>query len=178
MLLLVPGLICLGPTVLKVMRPYPSQPKHTLQVNALEMVGHIYSVVFAYQFSPQNHVIGGLGYQNQQSDFGITHAPSVLIGYRRFIWRGLYAEYTFWPAYNWYYEKNEARYYNGFELWGEFRAGYDVNFKWGTINWFMAPQFILGKGIIEGNKPESFTEYYKHSEPWFIAGNIALGIKF
>lgn len=153
--------------------------KHTIQINALEFMGRIYSVLYLYQFSPKNDLILGLAYQNQtNSYFGTTHAPSVIIGYRRYFWKGLNAEYSLWPAYNMLYEKNENKYYNGFELWGEFRAGYDVNFKVGKSRLSIMPQFILGKGLVTGNKPQSFKNYYKNEEHVFVAGNIALGVKF
>lgn len=153
--------------------------KHTIQLNALEVVANIYSVVYLYQFSPKNHLIVGAAYQNQvNDDFGITHAPSLIIGYRRYFWKGLNAEYALWPAYNMLYEKNEGKYYKGLELWGEFRAGYDINFKIGNTKLFVMPQFILGKGLVKGNKPQSFIDYYKNKEKVFVAGNIAMGIKF
>lgn len=153
--------------------------KHAIQLNALEFMGHIYSAVYTYQFSPKNHLMLGLAYQNQRNNaFGITHAPSVIIGYRRYIWKGLNAEYALWPAYNMLYEKYEKKYYNSFELWGEFRAGYDFTFNIGTSKFFVMPQFIMGKGIIDGYKPQSFKDYYKNKEHVFIAGNLALGIKF
>jgi len=152
--------------------------KHALQINALEFAGRIYSFVYGYQFSPKNHLLLGVAYQNQEYDFGTTHAPSLIIGYRRYFWKGLNAEYALWPAYNMFYEKNEEKYYNSFEVWGEFRTGYDINFKIGKAKLFVLPQFIVGKGIITGDKPESFHSYYKNDEPVFIAGNIALGIKF
>ena len=153
--------------------------KHAIQLNALEVVAHIYSALYLYQFSPKNQLILGLAYQNQTNkNFGTTHAPSLIIGYRRYFWKGLNAEYALWPAYNRFYEKNEDKYYNGFELWGEFRAGYDINLKIGNTKLFVMPQFILGKGLAKGNKPQSFVDYYKNKEKVFVQGNLALGIKF
>lgn len=153
-------------------------PTHTIQINTLEMIGEIYSAVYLYEFSPKNHIMLGVGYQNWRKDFCIVHAPSLIIGYRRFFWKGLNADFAFWPAYNWFYEKNENKHYNGAELWGEFRVGYELNFKINNANLFITPQFVMGKGIIRGNKPQSLIDYYKNEEPIFMAPNIALGFKF
>jgi hypothetical protein len=152
--------------------------KHSIQINALEFIGNFYSAVYSYEFSPHNHVMLGVAYENPRYDFGTTHAPALIIGYRRYFWKGWNADIALWPAYNSFYEKNEKKHYKGLELWSEFRTGYDFTFKAGKLHCFIMPQFIVGKGVFRGNKPQSFIDYYKHDEHVFIAPNIALGIKF
>lgn len=149
--------------------------RHTIQLNALELLGHLYSVVYSYQFSPQNHLMLGLAYQNFRYDFGTVHAPTVIVGYKRYLWKGLHAEAQLWPAYNSFYEKNENKYYKGFEVWSEARLAYDFTFKIKGLSMFIAPQLITGTAIVEGNKPKSFLDYYKTQR---FAVNIAYGIHF
>lgn len=153
---------------------------HTIQLNALEFMGHFYSALYIYDLSPKNKIMLGLAYENARYDFGATHAPALIIGYRRYLWKGWSAEYAFWPAYNFFYEKNERKYYNSAELWGEFRTGYDIEFGLGIkhLRLMITPQFIVGKGIESGYKPDSFHAYYKNDEPVFLAGNIAVSVKF
>jgi hypothetical protein len=154
--------------------------KHIIQLNVLELMGHFYSALYIYDLSPKNKLMFGLAYENARYDFGTTHAPALILGYRRYFWKGFNAEYALWPAYNHFYEKNEDKYYNGGELWGEFRSGYDFEFDLGLkkMSFIITPQFILGKGLISGSKPKSFHDYYKKDESVFIAGNIAVSIKF
>lgn len=153
-------------------------PRSAIQINALEFIGRIYSCSYSYRLNKKNHAILGLAYQNMTYDFGTTHAASVILGYRRYFWKGLNADFCLWPAYNKFYEKNERAYYNSLELWSEFRMGYDFTFKIGSLHWYLMAQFILGKGLVFGNKPQSFKDYYKNEEKFFYAPNIAFGIKF
>lgn len=153
--------------------------KHMIQLNALETLGEIYSAVYCYEFSPKNQLMLGLGYQHQYNKyFGRTHAPSLIIGYRRYFWKGLNADFALWPAYNWLYEENEQKYYKSFEVWSEIRVGYDFTFKLNEYTFFILPQYIFGKGITSGNKPQSFHDYYRDKEHLFMTPNIALGFKF
>jgi hypothetical protein len=152
--------------------------KHIVQLNALEFKGRIYSVVYLYQFSPKNHLVLGLAYQNIHYNCGTAHAPTIITGYRRYFWKGLNAEFALWTAFNKFYENTEQKYYNTYEIWGEFRTGYDFNFKIGNAKLFVLPQLVVGRPIAGWNKPQSIIDYTKNDEPLFVAGNIALGFKF
>lgn len=152
--------------------------RHSVQFSALEVMGRIYSFAYFYEFSPKNNLMLGLAYENIQYDCGTTHAPALLIGYRRFFWKGLNADYAFWPAYNSFYENTEKKYYKSLELWGELRVGYEFNFKINKLPIFITPQYIIGKGLLRGYKPQSFIDYYKNEEPVFLQWNISLGVKF
>jgi hypothetical protein len=179
--LLMMNIMSLTATALRAQEQKPSETflRHGIQTHTLESsIGHIYSAQYFYGLNPKNYLVLGLGYQNIKYDFGTTHAPCLNLGYRRYLWKNLYAEYTLWPAYNWFYEKKEKKYYNGLELWGEGRIGYDINFTISKTRFFITPQFCIGKGIIRGNKPESFKEYYKTEEKIFMKPNIAVGFKF
>lgn len=155
-----------------------SSQKHSIQVNALEVLARVYSVVYLYEFSPKNKIMLGAAYENINYDFGQAHALALIVGYRRYIWKGFNVEYALWPAYNSFYEKNENKYYNGLELWSEFRAGYDFKINFKKIAFAITPQLLLGKGLIAGNKPQSFIDYGKNEEPYFLAGNIAFSVLF
>jgi len=152
--------------------------KNAIETSFLMFIPKIYNMQYSYEFSPNNHFITGLAYQNIRYDFGTTHAPSLVLGYKRFFWKGLNAEYVLWPAYNSFHEKNENKDYNGFELWNEFRFSYELEFDFAGLKMFANPQCVVGFGLIAGNKPQSFKDYYKNDEPVFIAPNISLGFKF
>ena len=84
----------------------------------------IYAAQYARQMTDSDELIIGGGYTNIRYDDGQSHAPTFLIGWRRYIWKKAHAEYQLWPSYNWYWEENEQKYYEGAELWNEFRFGY------------------------------------------------------
>lgn len=68
--------------------------KNSVETSFFMFIPKIYNAQYAYEFSPKNHLIIGAAYQNIRYDFGTTHAPSLILGYKRFIWKGLNAEYV------------------------------------------------------------------------------------
>lgn len=153
--------------------------RNAMEVSPLVAVfGKIYAVSYGRQLTESGQALIGFAYQNIEYDFGTTHAPTIVIGYKRYFWKNLYAEYSLWPAYNAFHEDKEDKYYTGFELWNEFRAGWDIDFKLGGIPVFISPQGLIGFGLIEGSKPQSFKDYCKDEEPVFAAFNVMLGFRF
>ncbi len=164
-----------------------SQPekvyKHSIEAFPIVALFKIYSVQYSYAFSPNYALIIGLAYVNAVIDdkdgnaIGQLFAPTVPIGIRRFFWKKLHLEYQLWPAYNRYYEKNEKKYYNGFDLYNEFRAGYKFDVRISGLPFFLNLQYVLGFGLYPGNKPDSFIERNKEV-PIFHALSIGIGVRF
>jgi hypothetical protein len=46
-------------------------------------------------------LVGG-AYTNIKYDFGRSHAPTAIIGYRRYVWRHVHLEYQLWPSFGLY----------------------------------------------------------------------------
>lgn len=157
--------------------------KHSIEAFPIVALFKIYSVQYAYAFSPNYNLIIGLAYVNVViedrggNEIGQLFAPTVPIGIRRFLWKKLHVEYQLWPAYNMYYEKNEKKYYKGFDLYNEFRAGYKFDVRVGRLPFFLNLQYVLGFGLYPGNKPNSFIERSKEV-PIFHAPSIAIGLRF
>lgn len=155
-----------------------SELKNRFEVSPFFAYFKIYSFQCSFALDDKNHLVLGMGYQNEKYDFGWTHAPSLIIGYKRTIWKDLSAEYVLWPAYNSFSENNENKTYEGFELWHEIRVSYEYSFSFAGIEMIALPQLVVGKGLVSGNKPQSFTDYYKKEESIFIRPNISFGFKF
>lgn len=154
-----------------------TEHKHTIEISPLSPLFKIYAIQYNYLLSSKNEVMLGFAYANIKYDEGRSHAPTLILGYRRFLWKGLHLEYQIWPAYNDYFETTEQKYYSGFELWNEFRMGYQFDFKLGKIPLAINPQLLCGFGLLPGNKPESFYEIME-KEPVFIYPNVFIGVKF
>ena len=77
----------------------------------------IYAAQYARRLTDKNELIIGGGYTNIKYDDGQSHAPTFIIGCRRYDWKKAHAEYQLWPSYNWYWEADEEKYYEGAELW-------------------------------------------------------------
>ena len=118
----------------------------------------IWGLKYAYALTPKDELKLGLAYMNIYLDEGNTNSPAIIIGYRRYLWKRLYAEYELWPSYDKFYEKNEDQYYKGFDLWNEFRVGYQFNFTIKELPLFVNVAWPFGFGLYSSNKPDSFFE--------------------
>lgn len=161
--------------------PAPSAPedpyRHALELSPMSFLFRIYAVQYAYHFSPQNELITGVAYQNIQHPFGYTSSPTVILGYRRYLWGNFSVEYQLWPAYDWYYSNVDQQYFNGWELWNEARAGYRFDFNVLGIPSFVSLQWLFGFGLWPGNKPTVFLEAEK-KERFFTYPLLMFGTRF
>lgn len=169
--------ICLFILITGIANGQIKENRHTIEISPLSPMFKIYAVQYGYLLSQKNELMIGFAYANIEYEEGRSHAPTLILGYRRFLWKGLHIEYQIWPAYNDYFETSEQKYYSGFELWNEFRTGYQFNFKILKVPLTINPQLLFGFGIYPGNKPDSFIEIMK-KEPLFIYPNVFIGVKF
>jgi hypothetical protein len=95
----------------------------------------------------------------------------LILGYRRYLWRGLSLEYVLMPSYNWFLAQPENVYYNGFELWNELRAGCRFDF---AGRFYVLPQWLFGFALYGGNKPQSFKD---EASAFFTAPMLFLGMR-
>jgi len=157
--------------------------RHSIEIFPLVAFFQIYSAQYTYAMTPKDHLISGFAYLNinvedrDGNTIGRFHSPTITVGYRRFVWKNLHAEYQLWPAYSRYFEKNEEKYYTGFDLYNEFRAGYLIQFEAWSIPVFINPQYAFGFGLLPGNKPDSFIKVSKDN-PVFHAPTVSIGVKF
>jgi hypothetical protein len=90
----------------------------------------IYMVKGAYRPSDGVELGFGGAFQNwknvDEAPLGQSHAWTLLLSCRRYLWRGLHAEIEFWPAYNQFKSYLDDQTYRGFELWVEYKLGYAV----------------------------------------------------
>lgn len=151
--------------------------RHAIEFSPIATAVKIYALQYAYNFSPNNDLIAGLAYGNVHYPYGVSNAPTVIVGYRRYVWDKLYAEYQLWPAYNSFYSTIDQKYYSGMELWSELRAGYRFDYALLGIPSFVSLQGICGFGLWPGNKPAAFLQNME-KEPLFIYPNIMVGTHF
>ena len=123
----------------------------------------IWGIKYEYAWTPHNELKVGLAYMNIHFDEGKTNSPGLILGYRRYVWKKLYAEYELWPCYDAFYEKNENAYYRGFDLWNEFRIGYQFNFHVKEFPMFVNVAWPFGFGLYSTNKPDSFYDRMNQS---------------
>lgn len=163
-----------------------SRKKHSIETSPMSPfmqmanIG-IWGLKYDYAFTERDELKVGLAYMNLHFEEGITHSPAILVGYRRFLWKKLYVEYEIWPGYDDFYEKNEKKYYSGFDLWNEFRLGYQFNFKVKELPMFVNVAWPFGFGLYSTNKPDSFYERMEggFSDKYFFQLPLVfVGVKF
>jgi hypothetical protein len=140
---------------------------------------HIYAAQYARRLGEKNELLLGFAYANIKYDHGRSHAPTAIVGYRRYLWRNAHVEYQLWPSYNWSYESDEKRYYNGAELWNEFRPGYTFDFHIGSRPVFVNVQYLIGFGLYgDESKPQSWKDQRDAEGELFMAPMAFMGWRF
>jgi hypothetical protein len=156
----VPTTILFSQTEIELSKPFK---KHAIETNPLspllQMVDKgIWGIKYKYALTPKDNLKCGLAYMNIYFDEGNTNSPGLILGYRRFVWKYLYMEYELWPCYDAFYEKHKDKHYRGFDLWNEFRIGYQFNFQINEFPLFLNVAWPFGFGLYSTNKPDSFYE--------------------
>jgi hypothetical protein len=157
----------------------PPNYKHAIDFSPVSPAFRIYAIQYTYEFSDKNEVMFGLAYVNvTNKDIGINHDPTIVIGYRRYLWKKLHLEYQLWPGYNHYFSIPENVYFDGFDLWNEFRLGYRMDFHISTLPVYINYQVLAGFGLYGGNKPQSFKDWVKRQPFLFVAPVFFMGVRF
>lgn len=168
---------------------------HSIEMSPLSPMFNIYAVQYAYHFDDANEAMIGVSYADIPQkpaaakepswmklfitpntitkDIGINHSWTLFFGYKRYVYDRFHAEYQLWPGYNSFYSATEKKYFNGFDLWNEFRFGYTFDF--GDSPFYINLQYLVGFGLVEGNKPADFAE---GADPLFRAPVLFLGWRF
>jgi hypothetical protein len=113
---------------------YLKSKKNSVDLCPVSPLIDIYGVHYNRKITPKDELIIGLAYMNIKVKYeglkiGETHSPGLIVGYRRYVWKNLHVEYQLWPCYDKYYETAEQKYYKSFDIWNEFRVGYQFDFK-------------------------------------------------
>jgi hypothetical protein len=154
---------------------------HSLELSPMSPFINIYAIQYGYSFDKSNDIILGLAYMAiPQEGIGRTHASSLIVGYRRNFGNGWHAEYSLYPTYDNYFETNEKKYYNSYDLWNEFRFGCQYDFQVSNLPVFIKAQVPFGFAIYASNKPQKFLDREKERDNRFFykAVLVFIGIRF
>jgi len=152
-----------------------------IEFTPLSPLINIYAVYYNYKFAQYDEGMIAPIYMSIPYDgVGRTHAPGLILGYRRYFTEDFSIEYQLMPMYDNFYEENERIYYNSFDLWNEFRVGYKFDFHLLGMPSYINIQWPFGFALYAGNKPQSFKEREKQSDNRFFykALFVFVGIRF
>jgi hypothetical protein len=152
--------------------------KNAIDVSPLSPVFDIYAIHYIRRLYDKGEFITGASYMHIKYDCGNTNSVSIILGYRQYLWKNFHIEYELWPDYDKFYEKNEDKYYEGFDFYNEFRLGYLIDFKIGKLPCYVNVQWPFGFGLYGSNKPQSFKDEIERDRFFYKAILIFTGIKF
>ncbi len=137
--------------------------KYSFEFFPLVIPFKIYSAQFVYGFSNKDYFVIGFTYlnnyyPNKKESVGRFYAPTIPIGYRRYLWKNLNIEGQLWPAYDFYKDLTEEKYYKGFDCVGSIRLGYRLDFNIKNLPFYSNIQIEYLFGIYKGNKPKNFDD--------------------
>jgi hypothetical protein len=151
--------------------------KHSIDICPLSPMFDIYVVQYYYRQGKADEFMAGLAYANIKYDSGRTHSPTLVLGYKRYIWKKFHVEDQIWPAYDAFYSSSQKRYYKGFDMWNEFRIGYTLDFKIAHKPCYINLQGLMGFGLVGGFKPQDFKDEVKE-DPVFFSPIFFIGMRF
>lgn len=131
----------------------------------------IYMIQGSYSPGESSDILCGAAFQNWENDQGRANAYTLLLGYRRYLWRGFHTEAELWPAYNPFQSAVDGKTYAGLELWMSLRMGYKFDFKAIGNEFYILAQPSIGFGVIRGNPwPDKDKDDKAVFEPQVIVG--------
>ena len=132
-----------------------NSPEWSVATSLTYPIARIYQVHISYNPGGNHEYFFGPAYQNFKSGSITSHAMTLILGYRYYVWKNLHLEAELWPAYNPMYSDVTESTYRGVEIWGEIKIGYKFNFY---RNLFIQPSPGIGFGLLRTNKPPNFSE--------------------
>ena len=136
-------------------------------------LARIYTLHLSYMFADNNELFFGPCFQNFSHDSFTVYAYTLILGYRHYFWKGLFAEAELYPAYNSIWSKVTESYYPGYEMWGEFKVGYKIPL-WNS-KYYLQPAPGIGFGFFRTNSPPN---YYKEIESPIFIPQVIIGMEF
>jgi hypothetical protein len=159
----------------------PAQTRHSIDFTPMSPLMKIYAVHYCYRITPRSEIIAGPLYMRiHYDDIGHTDAPGFIVGYRRYVWRSFHVAYQLMPGWDHFYEENEKKRYDGFDLWNEFQFGYTWDFNVKRTPAFIHFQWPLGFALYSDpdGKPESFKKHARENPVFYFPPMFFMGIRF
>ncbi len=97
---------------------------------------------------------------------GKIRAFGLGVGYQRFLWKQLYVTAQATPFWQQFFDKEDSKIQNGFQLYLQSRVGYRVElFK---HRWFLEPSVAFNYWPVNTNFPEAFQEIEDGNPNYFL----------
>ncbi len=166
-------------------------PAHvnSIALRPIDLFFSIYVAQYERQLTTADEIIvGAYDLRGTTALFGPPYPGtyelySPLIGYRRYLWRGLHVEGVLLPGYAVYHDTTESSTRHSIELWSEVHAGYRFELALGAAALFVTPQILAGFCFYKSNEPSSFRSVDRDHPAFrlpdlYVAPNVNIGVRF
>jgi len=107
---------------------------------------------------------------------GFVRAYGIGIGYQRFLWHGLYATAQATPFLKHFYNVEDKKIQNGFQLYLQLVVGY--RFELFHRRFYIEPAYALKYWPVDTNFPKSFAEIEKGAPKTIFEPSLNFGFRF
>ena len=119
-----------------------------------------------------------LGTYGKSEEFypGYVRALGVGIGYQRFHWKGLFTTIQATSFLKQYFNTDNDKIQNGFQLYLQVATGY--RFEFFKKRWYLEPAFVLKYWPIDTNYPSNFAKIEEGAPKYIFEPSLNFGFKF
>ncbi len=107
---------------------------------------------------------------------GKVRAIGVGVGFQRFLWKNMFASAVATPYLQQFYDENDKKIQDGFQLYIQFIAG--NRFEFFQKRWFVEPAICYARWPVNTNFPASFEEIEKGKPGYKIEPRANFGYRF
>ncbi len=107
---------------------------------------------------------------------GKISAYGIGVGYQRFLWKNLYSTVQVTPFLQQFFDEENNKIQNGFQLYLQFRLGYRLEFF--KQRWFLEPSVAFNYWPINTNFPTSFKEIEKGAPNYSFEPGLHFSFRF
>jgi hypothetical protein len=107
---------------------------------------------------------------------GYVRTHGIGFGYQRFHWKGLFTTVQATPFYKQYFDLQDEKIQNGFQVYLQFAIGYRVEFI--KKRFYVEPAWALKYWPVDTNVPPSFAEVEEGTPKTIFEPSLNFGFKF
>ena len=167
--------------------------KHSIGVSLLMISNFFpesadyYLLTYGYQPGEKNRFFGEFNtwkyeeplgtYGNSDVYYpGYTRASGIGVGYQRFHWKGIFTTVQATPFLKQYFNEENEKIQNGFQLYLQFVAGYC--FELFNKRFYAEPAYAFKYWPVDTNFPDDFAEVEEGAPKYIFEPSLNVGFKF
>ncbi len=155
--------------------------------NFSEESADYYLFTYGYQLTEKDRVFAEFNtwkypepmgtYGSSEENYpGYVRTYGVGVGYQRYLWKGLFTSIQATPFLTQYFDENDKKIQNGFQLYLQLAAGY--RFEFFKKRWYVEPAYALKYWPVNTNVPEDFKEIDEGTPKYIFEPSLNFGFKF